>query len=48
MLASVKGVPQGSVDLGAPEDAIDAGDPDIRASGIPNIAPQVLSPGHVC
>ncbi len=48
VLASVKGVPPGSVDLIAPEGTIDAGDAGIRATGNLNIAAaQVLNAGNI-
>ncbi|GEP44332.1 filamentous haemagglutinin family protein [Brevifollis gellanilyticus] len=48
VLASVKGVPPGSVDLIAPEGTIDAGDAGIRSSGNLNIAAaQVLNAGNI-
>ncbi len=48
VLASVKGVPPGSVDLIAPEGTIDAGDAGIRATGNLNIAAaQVLNAANI-
>lgn len=48
VLASVKGVAPGSVDLIAPEGTIDAGDAGIRATGNLNIAAaQVLNAGNI-
>lgn len=48
VLASVKGIPPGSVDLIAPEGTIDAGDAGIRATGNLNIAAaQVLNAGNI-
>lgn len=48
VLASVKGVPPGSVDLIAPEGTIDAGDAGIRATGNLNIAAaQILNANNI-
>lgn len=48
VLASVKGIAPGSVDLIAPEGTIDAGDAGIRATGNLNIAAaQVLNAGNI-
>jgi filamentous hemagglutinin len=48
VLASVKGVPAGSVDLIAPEGTIDAGDAGIRATGNLNIAAaQILNANNI-
>jgi filamentous hemagglutinin len=48
VLASLKGIPPGSVDLIAPEGTIDAGDAGIRATGNLNIAAaQVLNAGNI-
>lgn len=48
VLAAVKGIPPGSVDLIAPEGTIDAGDAGIRATGNLNIAAaQVLNAGNI-
>ncbi|MCW1911936.1 filamentous hemagglutinin family protein [Luteolibacter sp. GHJ8] len=48
VLATVKGVPPGNVDLIAPEGTVDAGDAGIRVSGNLNIAAnQVLNAGNI-
>lgn len=48
VLASIKGVPAGSVDLIAPEGTIDAGDAGIRATGNLNIAAaQIINANNI-